>query len=87
MEAGLKPKTDAIAIEDPHGPYANIIAIRAANKDKPWATTKLAAAYYSPEVKQFIDGKFTGAVVTHHRVVRVHPGFLGGCLNNSTVVL
>jgi D-methionine transport system substrate-binding protein len=63
MEAGLKPKTDAIAIEDPHGPYANIIAIRAADKDKPWVK-KLVAAYHSPEVKQFIDGKFAGAVVT-----------------------
>jgi D-methionine transport system substrate-binding protein len=63
MEAGLKPKTDAIAIEDPHGPYANIIAIRAADKDKPWVK-KLVAAYHSPEVKQFIDAKFAGAVVT-----------------------
>jgi len=63
MEAGLKPKSDAIAIEDPHGPYANIIAIRAADKDKPWVA-KLVAAYHSPEVKQFIDGKYAGAVIT-----------------------
>ncbi len=62
MEAGLKSKTDAIAIEDPHGLYAHIIAIRAADKDKPWVS-KLVAAYHSPEVKQFIDGKFAGAVI------------------------
>ncbi|CDY75991.1 Methionine ABC transporter substrate-binding protein [Caballeronia glathei] len=62
MEAGLKPKTDAIAIEDPKGPYANIIAIRAADKDKPWVA-KLVAAYHSPEVKQYIEGKYTGAVI------------------------
>ncbi|HEX3379401.1 MAG TPA: MetQ/NlpA family ABC transporter substrate-binding protein, partial [Paraburkholderia sp.] len=31
MEAGLKPKQDAIAIEDPKGPYVNIIAIREAD--------------------------------------------------------
>src|SRR6201996_800344 len=36
MEAGLKPKADAIAIEVASGPYSNIIAIRAADKDKPW---------------------------------------------------
>jgi D-methionine transport system substrate-binding protein len=63
MEAGLKPKSDAIAIEDPRGPYANIIAIRAADKDKPWVA-KLVSAYHSPEVKQFIDGKFGGSVIT-----------------------
>jgi D-methionine transport system substrate-binding protein len=62
MEAGLKPKSDAIAIEDPKGPYANIIAIRAADKDKPWVA-KLVAAYHSLEVKQYIEGKYAGAVI------------------------
>jgi D-methionine transport system substrate-binding protein len=62
MEAGLKPKSDAIAIEDPKGPYSNIIAIRAADKDKPWVA-KLVAAYHSPEVKQYIEGKYAGAVI------------------------
>jgi D-methionine transport system substrate-binding protein len=62
MEAGLKPNADAIAIEDPHGPYANIIAIRAVDKDKPWVA-KLVNAYHSPEVKQFIAGKYSGAVI------------------------
>jgi D-methionine transport system substrate-binding protein len=62
MEAGLKPKQDAIAIEDPNGPYSNIIAIRAVDKDKPWVA-KLVAAYHSPEVKQFIETKYAGAVI------------------------
>ncbi|HEM7808061.1 MetQ/NlpA family ABC transporter substrate-binding protein [Burkholderia multivorans] len=62
MEAGLKPKQDAIAIEGPNGPYANLIAIREADRNKPWVA-KLVAAYHSPEVKQFIDGKFGGAVI------------------------
>ncbi|HKT96508.1 MAG TPA: MetQ/NlpA family ABC transporter substrate-binding protein [Paraburkholderia sp.] len=62
MEAGLKPKQDAIAIEDPNGPYVNIIAIRAADRNKPWAA-KLVAAYHSPEVKQYIEQKFGGAVI------------------------
>ncbi|MBN3758955.1 MetQ/NlpA family ABC transporter substrate-binding protein [Paraburkholderia sp. Tr-20389] len=62
MEAGLKPKQDAIAIEDPKGPYVNIIAIREADRNKPWVA-KLIAAYHSPEVKQFIESKFGGAVI------------------------
>ena len=63
MEAGLKPKQDAIAIEDPKGPYVNVIAIREADKSKPWVA-KLVAAYHSPEVKQFVESKFGGAVIT-----------------------
>jgi D-methionine transport system substrate-binding protein len=62
MEAGLKPKQDAIAIEDPKGPYVNILAIREADKGKPWVA-KLIAAYRSPEVKQFIETKYGGAVI------------------------
>jgi D-methionine transport system substrate-binding protein len=62
MEAGLKPKQDAIAIEDPKGPYVNILAIREADRNKPWVA-KLVAAYHSPEVKQYIETKFGGAVV------------------------
>ncbi|MPW19118.1 MetQ/NlpA family lipoprotein [Paraburkholderia sp. CNPSo 3157] len=62
MEAGLKPKQDAIAIEDPKGPYVNIVAIRESDRNKPWVA-KLIAAYHSPEVKQFIDSKFGGAVI------------------------
>ncbi|ALL66018.1 Methionine ABC transporter substrate-binding protein [Paraburkholderia caribensis MBA4] len=63
MEAGLKPKQDAIAIEDPKGPYVNVIAIRESDRNKPWVA-KLVAAYHSPEVKQFIESKFGGAVIT-----------------------
>jgi D-methionine transport system substrate-binding protein len=62
MEAGLKPKRDAIAIEDPKGPYVNVIAIRDADRSKPWVA-KLVAAYHSPEVKQYIEAKFGGAVI------------------------
>ncbi|KVG10783.1 metal ABC transporter substrate-binding protein [Burkholderia vietnamiensis] len=62
MEAGLKPKQDAIAIEGPNGPYANVLAIREADRARPWVA-KLVAAYRSPEVKQFIEQKFGGAVI------------------------
>ncbi|WP_028209078.1 MetQ/NlpA family ABC transporter substrate-binding protein [Paraburkholderia nodosa] len=63
MQAGLKPKQDAIAIEDPKGPYVNILAIREADRNKPWVA-KLVAAYHSPEVKRYIETTFGGAVIT-----------------------
>lgn len=61
MEAGLQPRRDAIAIEDANGPYVNILAVRQADRDKPWVA-KLVAAYHSPEVKQYIDSRYGGAV-------------------------
>ncbi len=62
MEAGLQPRRDAIAIESPDGPYVNILAMREADRDKPWVA-KLVAAYHSPEVKRYLEGKFGGAVI------------------------
>jgi D-methionine transport system substrate-binding protein len=59
--AGLKP-SDAILREDPKGPYVNVIAVRKADKDKPWVKT-LVEAYHSPEVKAFIEKTFDGAVL------------------------
>jgi D-methionine transport system substrate-binding protein len=60
--AGLKP-ADAILKEEPKGPYVNVIAVRSADKDKPWVAT-IVESYRSPEVKTFIDTKFSGAVLT-----------------------
>ncbi|WP_323120467.1 MetQ/NlpA family ABC transporter substrate-binding protein [Burkholderia alba] len=62
VKAGLTPVKDAIAIEDLKGPYANLIAVRAQDKDKPWVK-KLVAAYESDDVRKFIDAKFGGAIV------------------------
>ncbi|HZP77403.1 MAG TPA: MetQ/NlpA family ABC transporter substrate-binding protein [Pseudolabrys sp.] len=61
-QAGLDPAKDAILREDPNGPYANIIAIRSADKDKPWVKT-LVEAYHTPEIKEFVLAKFKGAVL------------------------
>lgn len=61
-QAGLDPVKDAILREDPKGPYANIIAVRAADKDKPWVKT-LVESYQSPEVKDFIEKTFKGSVL------------------------
>lgn len=61
-QAGLDPVKDAILREDPKGPYANVIAVRVVDKDKPWVKI-LVESYQSPEVKDFIATKFKGAVL------------------------
>ncbi|MBM6596600.1 MetQ/NlpA family ABC transporter substrate-binding protein [Microvirga pudoricolor] len=62
-QAGLDPVKDALTRENPKGPYVNIIAVRAEDKDKPWVKT-FVEAYHTPEVKKFVDEKFKGAVLT-----------------------
>jgi len=62
LAAGLQPTTNAIALEDIHSPYANIIVVRTQDKDKPWVK-KLVAAYQSEEVRQFMKTQFKGAMV------------------------
>ena len=59
--AGLKPE-DALLREDPKGPYVNIIAVRAVDKDKPWVGA-LVESYHSPEVKVFIEKTFGSTVL------------------------
>lgn len=60
--AGLNPIKDAIAIEDAKGPYANVIAVRTADKDQPWVA-KLLKAYHSPETKEFVLKTFKNSVI------------------------
>jgi D-methionine transport system substrate-binding protein len=62
LSAGLSPTKDAIAREDVHSPYANLIAVRTQDKDKPWVK-QLVAAYHSQEVRNFINTQFKGAMV------------------------
>ena len=61
-QSGLDPVKDALLREDPKGPYANVIAVRSADKDKPWVKT-LVESYQSQEIKDFIATKFKGAVL------------------------
>ncbi len=62
ISAGLNPKTDSIAQESAKSPYANLIAVREADKDKPWVG-KLVKAYHSEEIRKFIETEFKGAVL------------------------
>ena len=61
-QAGLDPVKDSILREDPKGPYTNLLAVRAADKDKPWVKT-LVDSYHTPEVREFVMTKFKGAVL------------------------
>ena len=62
LSAGLNPGKDAIAQENAKSPYVNLIAVREADKDKPWVS-KLVKAYQSEEVRKFIQTEFKGAVI------------------------
>ncbi|MDM0088342.1 MULTISPECIES: MetQ/NlpA family ABC transporter substrate-binding protein [unclassified Variovorax] len=61
-KSGLSFNKDAVLKESAKSPYANLIAVRRADKDAPWAK-KLVAAYQSAEVRQFIETKFNGALI------------------------
>ena len=62
LEAKLNPEKDALVIEGSDSPYVNILVARPDDKDSD-AMKKLVAALHSPEVKQFIDEKYKGAVI------------------------
>lgn len=61
IQAGLLPSRDAIAMESFQSPYANVIAVRAEDKDSP-VLKKLLKAYQNDEVKQFIKQEFKDSV-------------------------
>ena len=61
IQAGLTPSRDAISMESLKSPYANVIAVRAADKDSP-ALKKLLKAYQNEEVKEFIKKEFKDSV-------------------------
>lgn len=61
VDAKIEP-TSAILREDPKGPYVNLIAVRAVDKDKPWVKT-LVETYHTPEIKAFIAERFKGNVL------------------------
>ena len=62
VQAGLNPAIDAIAREAADGPWVNIIAVREADKDKPWVK-QLIDAYHSEEVKAFLEKRFKGTYI------------------------
>jgi D-methionine transport system substrate-binding protein len=62
LDAGLKPRTDALALEGGDSPYVNYLVARPDNRDDP-RIQALATALRSQAVKDFIAEKYDGAVV------------------------
>ncbi len=50
------------AIESEKSPYANVIAVRSADKDAPWVKT-LVESYHDDKIKAFIVEHFKGALI------------------------
>ncbi|ADV26168.1 NLPA lipoprotein [Pseudoxanthomonas suwonensis 11-1] len=62
LDAGLDPTRDALAIEGSDSPYVNFLVARPDNKGDP-RVQALASALTSPEVREFIERKYKGAVL------------------------
>lgn len=62
LEAGLSPLKDALALESKNSPYANIIAIRIGDENRP-EIQALKAAMTSDKMRQFILDTYKGAVL------------------------
>jgi len=62
LDAGLKPKTDALSLEGADSPYVNYLVARPDNQNDP-RVQALATALRSQAVKDFIGRKYDGAVI------------------------
>lgn len=61
IEAGFVPTKDALILEGPESPYANIIAVRSGDENKE-DIVKLIKALQSEKVKKYILEKYNGGV-------------------------
>ncbi len=62
LDAGLKPRTDALTLEGADSPYVNYLVTRTENRADP-RIVALAAMLRSQAVKDFIAAKYDGAVI------------------------
>lgn len=62
IEVGLLPHRDALVLESAQSPYANVIAVRRQDQDKP-VLAKLVRLYHAPEIRRFIQEKYGASVV------------------------
>jgi D-methionine transport system substrate-binding protein len=47
--AGLQPTRDSLGLEDARSPFADVLAVRQADRDRPWVA-QLVGAYHSNDV-------------------------------------
>lgn len=62
VNAKLDPKKDAILVESKDSAYANVLAVREADKDNP-QLQKFVQLYQSEAVRNFILDRFAGSVI------------------------
>lgn len=62
LQAGLSPLNDALVLESKDSPYANIIAIRVGEEDRP-DIRALKVAMTSEKMREFILKKYKGAIL------------------------
>lgn len=62
LDAKLNPLKDALVLESKSSPYANVLAVRKQDKDKPYIKA-LSEVLNSPEVKKFIEDKYKGSII------------------------
>ena len=62
VPAGLNPLRDAVARETEQSVYTCLVVVRRANENALWAR-RIAQAYARPEVKEFVERTFGGAVI------------------------
>ena len=58
ISSGLK-LTEAVALEKTPDHYLNVVAVKRADKDTPWAKD-IAEAYHSKDFQAVVDSKFPG---------------------------
>lgn len=67
LEGGLVPSQDALALESGESnPYVNILAVKRGNENNE-AILKLVELLTSPEVKAFLEEKYSGSVLPAFR--------------------
>ncbi|WP_154571082.1 MetQ/NlpA family ABC transporter substrate-binding protein [Campylobacter portucalensis] len=62
FNAGLNPSKDALAIEGKDSPYVNIVVVKQGNENSP-KTKALNEALTSQKAKDFIEKKYSGAII------------------------
>lgn len=62
IDVGLVPHRDALVLESPDSPYANVIAVRTQDRGRP-ALAQLVRLYHAPEIRRFIQEKYGASVI------------------------
>ncbi len=63
IDSGLNPAKDALVLEGSYSAYSNILAVKEGSESEP-KILALKAALESSAVKEFIDSKYDGSVVS-----------------------